>query len=77
MAMPGIFSRTITPVRGRIVPVKTAWPARLCFALVLWNGRDAILKERLFGLTGGEGNHGEDVKEYYSVLSGTDFWRRS
>src|SRR5690349_2155612 len=38
---------------------------RLCFALALWNGRDPILKERLFGLTGPEGNHGEDVKEYY------------
>src|SRR5437867_12171343 len=38
---------------------------RLCFALALWNGRDPILKERLFGLTNGEGNHGEDVKEYY------------
>ena len=37
----------------------------LCFALALWNGQDPILKERLFGLTGGEGNHGEDVKEYY------------
>ena len=37
----------------------------LCFALALWNGRDPILKERLFGLTNGEGNHGEDVKEYY------------
>ena len=36
---------------------------RLCFALALWNGRDPILKERLFGLTGPEGNHGEDVKE--------------
>jgi hypothetical protein len=36
----------------------------LCFAIALWNGRDAILKERLFGLTGNEGNHGEDVKEY-------------
>ncbi len=36
----------------------------ICFALSLWNGRDAILKERAFGLTGGEGNHGEDVKEY-------------
>jgi hypothetical protein len=41
---------------------------RLCFALALWNGRDAILKERLFGLTGNEGNHGEDVKEYYYYL---------
>src|SRR4030095_10139913 len=37
----------------------------LCFALALWNGQDAILKERLFGLTNSEGNHGEDVKEYY------------
>jgi hypothetical protein len=38
---------------------------RLCFALALWNGHDPILKERLFGLTNAEGNHGEDVKEYY------------
>src|SRR5215469_11511317 len=38
---------------------------RLCFALALWNGADPILKERLFGLTNAEGNHGEDVKEYY------------
>jgi hypothetical protein len=42
--------------------------ARLCFALALWNGRDPILKERLFGLTGPEGNHGEDVKEAYFYL---------
>jgi hypothetical protein len=41
---------------------------RLCFALALWNGADPILKERLFGLTGHEGNHGEDVKEYYFYL---------
>jgi hypothetical protein len=41
---------------------------RLCFALALWNGRDPILKERLFGLTGNQGNHGEDVKEYYWYL---------
>ncbi|NGX37353.1 MAG: hypothetical protein K1000chlam2_00507 [Chlamydiae bacterium] len=40
----------------------------LCFALALWNGKDPILKERLFGLTGSEGNHGEDVKEYYFYL---------
>ncbi len=40
----------------------------LCFAIALWNGKDAILKERLFGLTGPEGNHGEDVKEYYFFL---------
>jgi hypothetical protein len=41
------------------------------FALALWNGRDPILKERLFGLTGSEGNHGEDVKEYYFYLDST------
>src|SRR5262245_51450692 len=44
---------------------------RLCFALALWNERDAILKERLFGLTNSEGNHGEDVKEYYYYLDAT------
>ncbi|MEM6789110.1 MAG: glucosidase [Myxococcota bacterium] len=44
---------------------------RLCFALGLWNGRDPILKERLFGLTNGEGNHGEDVKEQYYYLDAT------
>ena len=44
---------------------------RLCFALALWNGVDPILKERLFGLTGSEGNHGEDVKEYYWYLDAT------
>ena len=44
---------------------------RLCFALALWNGRDPILKERLFGLTTPEGNHGEDVKEYYFYLDST------
>lgn len=43
----------------------------LCFALALWNGRDSIIKERLFGLTNGEGNHGEDVKEYYFYLDNT------
>ena len=43
----------------------------LCFALALWNGVDPILKERLFGLTNGEGNHGEDVKEYYFYLDST------
>ena len=42
-----------------------------CLALALWNGRDPILKERLFGLTNGEGNHGEDVKEVYHYLDGT------
>ncbi|MFN8587646.1 MAG: glucosidase [Candidatus Eisenbacteria bacterium] len=44
---------------------------RLCFALALWNGRDPILKERLFGLNGREGNHGEDVKEEYFYLDST------
>jgi len=43
----------------------------LCFALAVWNGQDAILKERLFGLTNSEGNHGEDVKEYYYYLDST------
>jgi hypothetical protein len=44
---------------------------RLCFAIALWNGRDPILKERLFGLTNSEGNHGEDVKEYYFYVDST------
>ena len=43
----------------------------ICFALAFWNGRDPILKERLFGLHGQEGNHGEDVKEYYAYLDST------
>jgi hypothetical protein len=43
----------------------------LCFALALWNGKDPMLKERLFGLTNSEGNHGEDVKEYYFYLDST------
>ncbi|HET7259757.1 MAG TPA: hypothetical protein VFI75_08545 [Candidatus Acidoferrum sp.] len=43
----------------------------ICFGLALWNGRDPILKERLFGLTGNEGNHGEDVKEYYFYQDST------
>jgi hypothetical protein len=43
----------------------------LCFALAFWNGKDSILKERLFGLTGNEGNHGEDVKELYYYLEAT------
>src|SRR6201993_1762496 len=44
---------------------------KICFAVALWNGADPILKERLFGLTGSEGNHGEDVKEYYFYLDST------
>jgi hypothetical protein len=43
----------------------------ICFALALWNGKDPILKERIFGVTGPEGNHGEDVKEYYFYLDST------
>src|SRR6195952_973955 len=43
----------------------------ICFALALWNGKDPILKERMFGLTGNEGNHGEDVKELYYYLDNT------
>jgi hypothetical protein len=44
---------------------------RICFALALWNGRDRMIKERLFGVSGPEGNHGEDVKEYYFYLDST------
>src|SRR6201986_1745026 len=44
---------------------------RMCFSLALWNGNDPIIKERLFGLTNSEGNHGEDVKEYYFYLDTT------
>ena len=73
-ATPGAPSRTTTPGRARTAGTRTAWPAsptsfnRLCLALALWNGRDPILKERMFGLTNGEGNHGEDVKEYWWYL---------
>src|SRR5262245_39099784 len=44
---------------------------RICFALALWNGHDPILKERAFGLTGAQGNHGEDLKEYYYYVDST------
>ncbi len=43
----------------------------LCFAVAMWNGKDSILKERFFGLTGPQGNHGEDVKEYFYYLDST------
>ena len=56
--------------RGRHGRDQRSAPAHL-FRLALWNGRDPILKERLFGLTGSEGNHGEDVKEYYFYLDCT------
>ena len=73
----GTTSRTITPAAGPTAGARTAcWASadrecRLCFALALWNGSDPILKERLFGLTGPEGNHGEDVKECYFYLDAT------
>ena len=76
-ATPGNTFRTTTRDREPIDGARTAWPASgttasdLCFALALWNGADPILKERLFGLTSGEGNHGEDVKEYYFYLDST------
>jgi hypothetical protein len=44
---------------------------RLCFSLAIWNGNDPFLKERLYGLTNAQGNHGEDVKEYYFHLDNT------
>ena len=75
--MPGTTSPTTRPARAPITGARTASPAfsddqqRLCFALALWNGKDPILKERLFGLTNSEGNHGEDVKEYYFYLDST------
>ena len=54
--------------RGRASPGSATNPAILCLSLALWNGRDRILKERLFGLTGNQGSHGEDVKEVYWYL---------
>ncbi len=53
-----------------IAGISDEWQ-RLCFSVALWNGKDPILKERLFGLTGSEGNHGEDVKELYYYLDST------
>ena len=76
-ATPGTSSPTTTPARAPIAGAKTVLAGsrttkqRLCFALALWNGKDPILKERLFGLTNSEGNHGEDVKEYYFYLDST------
>ncbi len=77
MATRGRTSATTRRGRAPTDGARTAWPGsrddgqRLCFALALWNGRDPILKERLFGLTNKEGNHGEDVKEYYFYLDAT------
>ena len=75
-ATPGTTSRTTTPGRGPTAGTRTAWPGSAttsgcASALALWNGRDPILKERMFGLTGPEGNHGEDVKEYWWYLDST------
>jgi hypothetical protein len=77
MGLPGIIFLTIRRDRAATAGAKTASQVssdnrqRLCFAVALWNGQDPILKERLFGLTGTEGNHGEDVKEYYFYLDST------
>ena len=76
-ATPGTISATTRPARAPIAGARTGSAGisddkqRLCFALALWNGKDPILKERLFGLTNSEGNHGEDVKEYYFYLDST------
>ena len=73
-ATRGATSRTITPGPGRTGGTRTAWPGSptsttICaWALALWNGADPILKERMFGLTGPQGNHGEDVKDYWWYL---------
>ena len=76
-ATPGTSCRTTWPAARPIAGARTASPASAtatsssCFAPAFWNGRDPILKERLFGLTPDEGNHGEDVKEYYFYLDNT------
>ncbi len=76
VAMPGTISRTTTPAAVLTAGTRTDWPAicnrfqNLCLALAVWNEHDPFLKERLFGLANEEGNHGEDVKEYYYYLDG-------
>ena len=71
MAPAGNISRTIMRAVALIAGVRMGLPdfrmtsCAFCIAVALWNGADAIFKERLFGLTGAEGNHGEDVKELY------------
>ena len=73
-ATPGTRSRTTTPGRAPTAGTRTGWPASPTSStgcpssLALWNGKDPILKERMFGLTNQEGNHGEDVKEYWWYL---------
>ena len=69
-ARPGAVAR-VPLGRGRPGRASPTTQQQLCFALALWNGHDPILKERLFGLTNAEGNHGEDVKEYYFYLDST------
>ena len=75
--MPGTTSLTTRPAPAPITGARTEWPASatmnqlLCFSVALWNGKDPILKERMFGLTNSEANHGEDVKEYYFYLDST------
>ena len=76
-ATPGTTSRTTTRAAAPIAGARTASPgsattsSACASSLALWNGRDPILKERLFGLTNSEGNHGEDVKELYYYLDAT------
>ena len=76
-ATPGTTSRTTSPAPGPTGGARTGsagsptTSSSLCFALALWNERDPILKERAFGLTNSEGNHGEDVKEYYFYVDST------
>ena len=74
--MPGTISRTTTPEAALTAGTRTVWPATAtdsrtsaCRSRV-WNEHDPYLKERLFGLANEEGNHGEDVKEYYYYLDG-------
>ena len=73
----GNIFRLSKRIQKRFAGMKTELPEsatarqRICFALSLWNGSDPILKERLYGLTGNQGNHGEDVKEYYYYLDNT------
>ena len=75
-ATPGTISLTIRPARAYhwgedgLAGISDA-EQLLCFSVALWNGKDPILKERMFGLTNSEANHGEDVKEYYFYLDST------
>src|SRR5207344_2176417 len=83
-ARPGPTCRTTTPARAAYRWGEDGLAGfcdveqRLCLGLALWNGRDPILKERIFGLTGPEGNHGEDAKECWWYLDGvpSHAWNR-